>query len=269
MPIAVRLPGVGGRDGNGGKGDLRAPGVNYAGDMSWRGRISGQFADLERLRAAAGATAGVDVIEDAEDGFQIHAAELDGLPDAAMAHARYKTLVRQINGLLLAQFGFHYSGTSLDYVIEIDPGGARRRTAIQRSNVVGPVLPAEAPPPEPLAMAALTDVRADVELADAIERYAEAKDWPDLYDVFEIVWKSMAAVQRLEARSTRGSAGRRSVGASRRRQTCTATRARRRGPRSPCPSSRETTSFARCSDGPLRVRRRVRNGYGTAPSRPE
>jgi hypothetical protein len=169
--------------------------------MTWWGRESGQAVDLDRLRSAAGA-AGVNVIEDAEGGLQIHAAELDPSPDAATAHSSYTTLVRQMNGLLRAQFGFYYSGVKLDCVIEIGPDGVRRATAIARSNVVGPVLPAEAPPPEPAALAALDDVRADADLAEAIERYAGAQAWPDLHAVFEIIWahlgKGATARERID-----------------------------------------------------------------------
>jgi hypothetical protein len=156
----------------------------------------------------------------------------DALPDAATAHESYKALVRQINGLLRAQFGFFYSGVSVDYVIEVPAEGVRRRTAVAESNVVGPVLPAESPPPEPLAMAALADVRADVDLAEAVGRYAETpRTGPTFMTCSRSSGRAPAAVQWHDARLTPGSAARRSVSGSRRLRTCIATRARRRGHR--------------------------------------
>jgi hypothetical protein len=170
---------------------LSAVSARLRSERVWRGRISGQAADLERLRHASVATGAVEVIEDAEDGVQIHVPELNALPDAATAHESYETLLRQINGLLRVQFGFYYSGVSLDYVVEVAPDGSRRRTIVTDSNAVGPILAAEDPPPEPPVLGGLARVRTNADLAEAVERYAEAKDWPDLYDVFEIVRESL------------------------------------------------------------------------------
>jgi hypothetical protein len=163
----------------------------------WRALEAVEPSEVPRIRSALAATAGAAELLDDAEGLHLHTQELDALTDWAEAQSGLQSLIQQINGLDRAERGpWHYE---LKYVhlVRLNDDGSRQHWVSAWSNVIGPARPAEGtePPPSPQLVRRLEIVRRDPALTEAVERYAVARSWPELYDVYEVIRTDIAGGQ--------------------------------------------------------------------------
>jgi hypothetical protein len=162
-------------------------------DGEWHVLLEGRAADKVRLTDGCAGSGDVQLIE-LKDKLYLHAPAFDAITDPDEAEAVLRALVREIDGLARLQFGTSYRGTRFDQNLRVQPDGAKHHFVTTEDGIVlgghadsATVIGGVQAPKPPTPLEQLSATRANRDLAEALSRFSEARDWPELYNVYEAI----------------------------------------------------------------------------------